>query len=76
MTSTVHSAVVYSTIITVTVVGNVLVLAAVTTNKILQRPCNIFLASLACADLGVSLSHSGFTRQSIKVCKVYESHWI
>ena len=67
MTSSVQSAVVYSTIITVTVVGNVLVLAAVTTNKILQRPCNIFLASLACADLGVSLSHSGFTRQSIKV---------
>ena len=67
MTSSVHSAVVYSTIITVTVVGNVLVLAAVTTNKILQRPCNIFLASLACADLGVSLSHSGFTRQSMKV---------
>ena len=47
---------VYSSIILVTVVGNVMILAAVTTNKVLQRPCNIFLASLACADLCVSLS--------------------
>ena len=51
---------VYSSIILVTVVGNVLVLAAVSTNKILQRPCNIFLASLASADLCVSVV-SGLT---------------
>jgi hypothetical protein len=42
--------------ILLTLCGNTLVLVAIATNKSLQRPCNFFLASLAIADLGVSIS--------------------
>jgi hypothetical protein len=41
--------------ILLTLCGNTLVLVAIATNKSLQRPCNFFLASLAIADLGVSI---------------------
>ena len=46
---------IFSVIILLTLVGNVLVLFALATNKSLQQPCNCFLGSLACADLGVRI---------------------
>ena len=44
---------IFGLLILLTLVGNALVLLALLTNKTLQQPCNCFLASLACADLGV-----------------------
>ena len=44
---------IFSVLIILTLCGNSLVLFACITNKNLQQPCNYFLASLACADLGV-----------------------
>ena len=44
---------IFGLIILLTLVGNALVLLALVTTKTLQQPCNFFLASLACADLGV-----------------------
>ena len=44
---------IFGLIILLTLVGNALVLLALVTTKTLQQPWNFFLASLACADLGV-----------------------
>ena len=49
------AACIFSVIILLTLVGNFLVLFALATNKSLQQPCNCFLGSLACADLGVRI---------------------
>ena len=49
-----YSGCIFSVLIVLTMVGNSLVIFAISTNKSLQRPCNFFLASLAIADLGVS----------------------
>ena len=46
---------IFSVIILLTLVGNILVLFALATNKSLQQPCNCFLGSLAFADLGVRI---------------------
>ncbi len=51
---------VFTCMILLTLCGNTLVLVAIATNKSLQRPCNFFLASLAIADLGVSIYSISF----------------
>ena len=41
-------------VVLISMIGNLMVIMAITTNRSLQLPCNTFLASLALADLGVS----------------------
>ena len=48
---------VFGVLVLLTLVGNLLVLAALFTCRALQQPCNYLLGSLACADLGVENTH-------------------